>query len=749
MSEMNTIKNIYSKYSVADITIYLNETYPSNILDAVGLEKQEWYRNSEYILSICGNSYLNGERVISILWGIKSPPELNKINATNETWKKFTGNVGLIDRRLGDALGISSGDDVSIFLGDKVINITILDLVDMAWSVSFTRPITLYVATPLDFVMAVLSLDSEKYNTILLDVEYGYDVDEVANKTVELLEDKNISVSKYTALNVEALEQYVERFSVIFTLLMSPISIIAAMFIIIIFLLKVSNEARIIGIKRALGYTPSQIFLEVVSVGFLLYAISLPVGYLFDYAFTHAIASAVYREYTGISGVMVITVSFNGFIRASLICFLATLIAVLIPARKASRICVSDAIRYGMERPKVIVKGKKVYKHLFLGYAIRYLKSRRGRNTALILTIIIGFGFSMAIVGFMDALFVDAKTAESFYDADIMLSFKSPINKSYAITQISMMKEVKCVEALHSYQIDHEDLEVVGLKQEEELYDTFIPVTIIFCEPGTKMIRPLIIEGKMPLDLNDSLISYRLSLAYLIHLGDNIKIRDKKSGITLLLNIVGIGITQRSSGKTIITTIDMAYKLGILPNNEVQTLLIKAKENIKPEYLAKRIIDKFGGDIASIDILTYSRGIRDMVQTIQAFAMSILLLIFSVAFFSYIIVGIISTYERKYELSVLKSVGMTNTEILKILIIEAVLFYAISIIPIMIVSIALSKLLSKLFTITSGIEVYTPISTDNIIATAVFPLITLLIATMFMFVIVKRFKPSRIFTQII
>jgi len=241
-SEMNTMKNIYGRYSVADITIYLNETYPSDILDSVGLEKQEWYGNSEYILSVLGNSYLNDERVISILWGIKSPTELNKINATNETWKKFTGNVGLIDRRLGDALGISSGDNVSIFLSDKVINITILDLVDMAWSISFTRPIMLYIATPLDFVMDVLSLDSEKYNTILLDVEYGYDVDEVANKAVELLEDKNIFVSTYTALNVEALEQYVERFSVIFTLLMAPISIIAAMFIIIIFLQKIPQK---------------------------------------------------------------------------------------------------------------------------------------------------------------------------------------------------------------------------------------------------------------------------------------------------------------------------------------------------------------------------------------------------------------------------------------------------------------------------------------------------------------------------
>jgi len=88
-SEMSTMKNIYGKYSVADITIYLNETYPSDTLDAVGLKKQEWYKNLEYILSMWGNSYIGGE----ILWGIKSPPELNRINASNGTWKKLMGKL--------------------------------------------------------------------------------------------------------------------------------------------------------------------------------------------------------------------------------------------------------------------------------------------------------------------------------------------------------------------------------------------------------------------------------------------------------------------------------------------------------------------------------------------------------------------------------------------------------------------------------------------------------------------------------
>ncbi len=746
--EMLTLKNINEKYSVADVTIYLNDSYGVGDIESSGITQEDWLEKIEYVLSIWGNAYVSGEKTRIALWGVKDRPKINTINAPEEVWHNFHGNVGVMDKNLAETLGLSANDIVSIFIGNKIVNVTILALVDMAWSISFTRPMTIYIAIPLEFAMNILELDSEEYNTILMDVKPGYDLENVTNRTLELLEAKNISVSTYTIVNIQALEEYVERFSLIFSLLMAPLSIIAAVFIIIIFMLKISNEARIIGVKRALGYTPRQIFVEIMVIGMALYILSLPVGFLLDVGMTYAVAGYVYSKYSGISKLIVIVIDLEVFFRSAIICLFATIIAIYLPARKASRMNISDVIRYGMEKPRAQYGKGRVYKRLFIGYAIRHLKSRKMRSMAIVLAFIIGFGMATAIINFMVSLNKEGMVAEKFYKADIMISFNKPRDRASIMENISRIQGVEDVEAIHFMYIEQKNFELNGRKN-GELFDVSIPITVIFCEPKTDLIDPLLIRGGLPNNADEAFISYRLALVYDVDVNDIISIKDMDTGVVLRLKITGIGITQRSGGKTIIAMIDMAYRLDLLPNGTVKTLLIKTSNDVEPEYIAKKLIEYFGDEVAEVDILSYGTGIGEMVQSIQAFSISTLFVILIIVFSIYVVVSVISILERKYEISTLKSVGMTNNDVLKIIVLERTLLYLVAIAPIVMLSIILSQVLSEYFTLASSIEIYVFIDMYYLITTLMSPLIAIYLGLFPSYLMIRRISPSRVFRGVL
>jgi putative ABC transport system permease protein len=497
------------------------------------------------------------------------------------------------------------------------------------------------------------------------------------------------------------------------------------------FQISVVERIKEFGLLRAVGATPKQIRSIVLREATTLAFIGVPIGLLFGVVAIIAI-SAVFKLIGADSVLAAKLVVDPTVMTISLIVGLTSIYtSALIPSIFAGRISPLVAIssRTSISKEKIKKRNHRVVQKLF-GFegamAAKNIKRNRKRYRITVFSIVISVVLFVAFKSFMDMSFTvvdvpngsrdihftayrngDIKNAVKIDDVVINnLKSINSIDSVYrrytgvyfeaAVSTNNEIKEVQAIESVYS-RITLNGVEKTHLQAAAEVYDnSAFEEAKKYIESGSIDIEKLNKEdGVILINKNtiynrktrkkyvgpaaDIKVGDEIDLQYIDYEKDNIEFGKgsmKKVKVIAILSSDPFDFYGPQNGLKLITTEEVAKRLAGEDNIYMDRLDIKIKD-IKDEEIAKESIEKVISSnpnlrlINNIDSNRRSKSTLLMIQILMYGFVIVVSLISSVNIVNTLTTNIIL---RKREFAALKSIGLTQKGLKKMIVLEGLLY---------------------------------------------------------------------------
>lgn len=665
-----TSRRILEKYTMHDIIVYFDDLQNVSILEnvssVVGVE------HVEPRIYIWGSAVREGVTYSVNIIGIPKSPKIDKISVDNEIWDHFEGNVAFVDRTVADRANVSLGEKIKAYSPYGSLEYKIIAIGDAYWSVRMGYPITITMFVPIDSLQENLNW-SQKMNAFVVRCAEGYKPKVVYEKIEKVLDDLSIKYEGYYR-EEDTSESFSSSALIIFSIMFGPSLLIAMLILVFSLFNKIAGEYRQFGIRKAIGFTPNQVFIMIIAEALVLYVISIPLGALFSYLITFGIL----KVFSNVGLELVIVFDVFGYLQSALFGLIAVLFASLYPAVKARNIKALDAIRYGFEPIRFSGRGGVSRLPKIVAIAWRNISRRKKRSGVMILALFFATSFALGMAIYRDSIInAYSGTLNTSFKADAMIFFGDQLNSSDV--QKAKIDGVSRVERYATLGISEDDIGIRVNGNEKDLGSIFHSLLIYFADPDAQLYRPQLVAGRWIENQNEVIVSYKFAQYLGLSVGDSLDVysKDNKT-IAFSVKIVGISQIIFNDGWL------MIMSMATLGNVSAQGLLMfSAQEGYSVEKLADKIMDLLSYRRPSYVLIkeTFIRTIKELVSMVNTFINGFASIVVIVA-----IIGVAGGFfldiqERKWDIGLIKSIGGTTGDAIKIFAYE-LLFMVIIVSPI-------------------------------------------------------------------
>lgn len=567
---------------------------------------------------------------------------------------------------------------------------------------------------------------SENYQISQENIAYNNSLLSLRNKT-------NNGVSKNSIISIVLI-------------LFSVVTISTILVIYNIFNISILERIKDYGILRAIGATPKQIRKLVLLEGFTLSIIGIPIGLMAGLIMTLALTSIITT--LNIDDYKSISIAINPLIVLLniLLGIITTLLSVLVPSFKASRISPLRAINNKTIDAAIPTKINYLFVRRFLGIegelAVKYIQRNKKRffltTSSLIISMILFISFSVLTV-YVDDIhprsensFFDYKVIknDNFTEPDLKLIENQPnVDKIYKI-QNGTNPIVLTEDKLNNEYYKHFPVKSKPIVKDNKIYYGGIATELIaYNENLIEECNKYLING----DINTEKLNHDAEVIVYVHnkvydhteakyydekianlsTGDEIIIdtptydivqgkadlsQGYKVKVQAVLNDIPlIGFVNEPSPVTLIMSENLFKDITKIQN--VDSVGIIVKKGADKDVVLAFLKDLVRKD-SNIQIIDYGQQKKDKIEENlikKAFLFSFVVTILIIGILN--IFNIISTniILRKSEFAMLKSIGMNQKRISKIIYIEGLIYWVFSTLSGIILGLPLSKFLYNHF----------------------------------------------------
>ncbi len=683
-----TIKNIEEKYSEPNIFYYSQ----GDFFNSSVIEKVKSINGVEIVegkTSLYGSSIINDEFVSIRLYGTQPKPKLNTILLDNESiWGQFNGNVCIVDKYMADQVNLTVGDTLEVYTSRGTITLEIIALADASWSISFSRPIILYLFTPIETVQKMYN--SSGYTDILVKTSDNANIEEVYKEITNLLKSEGYS---FTGRYKTERGSFTSGITVVFSVLFIPSLLIAGLLLVTVLLNKIINEYRLFGVRKAVGFTPGEIAKMIILYAVILYLLSIPVAFLLSWGISILALNMMMSRFIP---ELKYAIDIQSFITSAIIGFMVILLFSIYPARKASKVNALNAIRWGFEAPKYKSKESRVTLPLTIALALRNITRRKKRSGLILLSLIVGSAAFMSIGTITDSIIDTFQSALTSDKSDAMIGYAKPIN----VTQLEDIRQVEGVaiaEGYHYWQFNPENATFLVNNVEKDAKPKYSYPLFRFMDKEEELYKPEILSGTWINGEKDVVVTYTVSEYLGIKVGDNLTVKytSKSRNITLNFKVVGIMKSVWQNGWDFVANIKYAYEIGLAANGTYSIIAFKVDKSYEVESVVKNVLNVTRANNPTfIYISKYmNRGLKDITSTISGFMGTILVCTLIVLLIGVTVSFLLSIIEKKWEIGVMKAIGFTNKDVFRVVLTESIILAIASIAP----SLLLGNVLANYF----------------------------------------------------
>ncbi|MEM7331894.1 MAG: ABC transporter permease [Chloroflexota bacterium] len=448
----------------------------------------------------------------------------------------------------------------------------------------------------------------------------------------------------------------------------------------------VTQQVDQIGVMKAIGASAWQVIwgylLLVVCYGILAAIVSIPIGTAAAFGLQAFFASFLNLEIVGF------TVDGTAVLIQVLISMVAPLLAALIPLLNGMRITVREAINtYGLTGAvnvidRLVAQAKRVPYSVLLTIGNTFRNQKR--VIIIQVSLIVAGTIFMMVMGVRDATsFTFGQKLQQVHNYQVGLSLEQPERTLRVESIASTVEEVETVESW---------LVFSGSVRPEAQLDSDVTdarVTILGQPPETDFYKPELIEGRWLAadDVNTAVMGQRVSEAKGFEIGDWVTLEDSQ-GETLLVEVVGfhydpalntsihipLATLQREWGYFDLTNTLWVQTFSATGVDE-ETAVAEALEIILEDNSIGVGLGSTYGD-ASISAITE--------QSIEGFSIIIQLLAIMAVVIALVggvgLSGVLSlsVLERRREVGVMRAIGASSWQIIRLFVGEGILLGFIS-----------------------------------------------------------------------
>ena len=527
-------------------------------------------------------------------------------------------------------------------------------------------------------------------------VKSGYNTTEVFERVKTYIElHYNITVEGYVHSTKGGFLSSVG--SIFFSLISWPALLIASILLSIGLIQAIFEDVRQIGIRKALGFTNRQIIVYYMIMGIILYSIGSVIGILASYVVSYSALLILSK----LLGEIKFVLNLSAVLRNILIGFIIAVFASLIPAMHVTKINPNHAIKYGIEKLEFARKKTSRVRNypLSVRLAWRNISRRKKRGIFLISVLVLANISTFSLTFFATSIINTYYTVMGdVYQWDVSLGFNKPINLT-VLKSVYEIDGVEKVEGGNSLSVTYKTLKIF-VNNECRLSNAYRSLTLHGINISGSLIRPLIVEGQnLSSNSEGIIITTNLARRLNIKVGDTIRISGKVYEEELYINatfrVVGIGVEVFNDGWLFYITIDRFAEIANISKDSYYNLYVKIKEGYSHEKVLRDISRKLMSNGLS-SLMTKKHILLVISDALNIFAAFIYLLVGivnAVTFTGIFAVLYLIVHERRREIAILKSIGTTKSDIIKIMLTEIFLLATIVILISIYPAISLSNLL--------------------------------------------------------
>lgn len=729
-----TSQQIMERYNRADLVIWGNDTtLPENVTKLIK-ENIDGIKYIEPLLYDYGWTFIDNKTYQVLTYGVLPNANISKIEIVDGAERDFESNQSIfLERNALDKyhVNISINANLEIISGVGTrINVTVKGMVDALWAVPVGQIYPERIIGFMDFyrLQELLNMTSKIYGVQIL-VEDGADPDVVLKNIQSFLKEQDIAVHGYVYNSDWSLSSGIG--TIVLGIISWPAFFIAMVLLAASIVQIIIQETRQIGMRKAIGYTTKQIMVYYILLGITLYGIGGLLGIGFGCIFTYLALKYVLSPI--VKG-LILAISYRGMVNNLTIGLIAAALFSFIAARHATKIDANYAIRYGIEKPSTVTK--KIAKVSRMPFSVRFawknITRKRKRAIFLISALIISniATFSMTYFAYSFTETYSLVGDMFLWDADVSVSY--PVNNT-VIRNLTKIDGVKQIEASYDLFLSYSSLKIY-VNDELKLNDSYRGLSIMGLNESGWMIQIPIIEGQSVQENPDGItISTRFALMLGIKIGDTIRIEGDSwnhKNVSIMLPVTGIGQIIWNDGWLFTMSHKNMMKVLNYSEDVYNEIYFTADDPENVEALAKDFADRLSD--YGISAIVLKEHVNEAISQISALIINFTLLIVGVvnivAFVGAFALLYLVIFERKYDYMVLKSIGATKKDILKMAIIEILILSFIVTAIVIVPGYLISKMMMDVMTASNMGLIVNPV--DQPLIYLLIPLHSVVLATL-------------------
>jgi ABC-type antimicrobial peptide transport system permease subunit len=259
-------------------------------------------------------------------------------------FSNFTGEI-VINKALADEMGFKAGDQLVLSSSQSFLDSVTLSVVGI-YVADFEGTEFRSFHLPLSELQYLLQRFDDPVTEILVDLAKGVDADET-RKSLENDFDYSYRLTVSTDRDIyNTLGSLFDTFEGFAKLIALITIVVALLFITTVMIISVKERTREIGALRAIGFSRSSIFKEVLMEGIIISLVGFALGLLMGFFDVWALDEFLRRTITGIpEGIHVTEITGLVIMEVTLVALVIGAVAGLLPAYWATRIDIAKTLR--------------------------------------------------------------------------------------------------------------------------------------------------------------------------------------------------------------------------------------------------------------------------------------------------------------------------------------------------------------------------------------------------------------------
>ncbi len=260
------------------------------------------------------------------------------------TFTNFTGEI-VINRALADEMGLKAGDKLVLSSSQSFMDSVTLSVVGV-YVADFEGTEFRSFHLSLSELQYMLQRFDDPVTEILVDLAEGVDTDDTGER-LENDFDYSPRLTVSTDRDIyNTLGSLFDTFEGFATLIALITIVVAVLFISTVMIISVKERTREIGALRAIGFSRSSIFKQVLIEGIIISLVGFALGLLMGFIDVWALDEFLRRTITGIpEGIHVTEITGVVIMEVTLVALVIGAVAGLLPAYWATRIDIAKTLR--------------------------------------------------------------------------------------------------------------------------------------------------------------------------------------------------------------------------------------------------------------------------------------------------------------------------------------------------------------------------------------------------------------------